>query len=1044
MADEKGFGREVPINENNSEQIGVNQSEIDYLRSIDSTLKQMLKNGASQNSVRDKVEEMRTFRQMYSNRTGTSSTYSRTRDTAGTFKEGFGKAMSDALLGSDFKKKMAQNLSEFADSVGVEMKDLPNQFGKELGDKLGQAIKNSKLGSKLTSHFDKMFSDVEKAVKSKSSSFSGFGEEGGSATGAAASKMFANAKGAASAAEGGTLAAAGAAGKALLTKSNIGLLVGSVALDVITDAFAPALDAVQDLIGSLASAAFKDEEMASKRAENARKRLEADVNTMVKYPFEILSRAADELYAAWDSNIRKINQTQGYNKEDLQDLIGSFASRLRSEGLTSVVSSADITNSLAQVLESGLSGKIAEEFAYQASVLNAAIPTQDFFSYASTYASIAGNMISQGKSEQEAMAYATSQLKEFANNILYASRQLSGGFSTGLKNAESLFSSAAQIANVSGIGNASQIGGTLASISAVVGSVAPELVNSVTDAVVNAAIGGNSSQIVALRSLAGINASNTEFLQAFARDPQSIFTKIFENLGSLQNRYGDAYLERAEALANTFGISFEALSQVDFNYLAKSIANMNTNSNTLEENLSLLKSGESTTSAEQLKMQQINKYMLEEGLSYVLDNEAARAIQQHMWDEQIANELMAATYAVEIKGDMLTAITELKNSVSKIFKILTPWGWGQAAASTLSTMQEAKQIDDRVAQLLEAGKVGSGNAQALHNLTTRGEKLNLTPDIITLMGGTQSSAISVIGGVVDSILGTQTSGLISHLNTLTSLSQAAQAVMNGASDAAASMGPSSRYTWRSVGKSVASAAFSSGMTGSVYSTNRASYDPDAINRKVLDNALRRMTDSEYIKKFVEEGKGYNEWAATASKFGISNLKDALEQTGRDETELKEIFQDAQAQDTVVRELERMSREDAFWANMQEYTLQLIELAKINNEFLENILDSFAEFKVWWSDYFIKHTVYSASYSHADVSRIQSKEKTGEQTAIYALADALTQNTVDLRDPTIQTNAILAQILLVVKAIMQQNNTTGKLTIPDALAAMASGLMDTSK
>ena len=30
--------------------------------------------------------------------------------------------------------------------------------------------------------------------------------------------------------------------------------------------------------------------------------------------------------------------------------------------------------------------------------------------------------------------------------------------------------------------------------------------------------------------------------------------------------------------------------------------------------------------------------ILDEGLAYVLDNEAARAIQQHMWDQELANE----------------------------------------------------------------------------------------------------------------------------------------------------------------------------------------------------------------------------------------------------------------------------------------------------------------------------------------------------------------------------------------------------------------------
>ena len=66
---------------------------------------------------------------------------------------------------------------------------------------------------------------------------------------------------------------------------------------------------------------------------------------------------------------------------------------------------------------------------------------------------------------------------------------------------------------------------------------------------------------------------------------------------------------------------------------------MNIDGTSLNQNMQALISGQTTTSAEQLKMQQINQYMIEEGLSYVVDNAAARMIQEHMWDEQIAMQL---------------------------------------------------------------------------------------------------------------------------------------------------------------------------------------------------------------------------------------------------------------------------------------------------------------------------------------------------------------------------------------------------------------------
>ena len=84
--------------------------------------------------------------------------------------------------------------------------------------------------------------------------------------------------------------------------------------------------------------------------------------------------------------------------------------------------------------------------------------------------------------------------------------------------------------------------------------------------------------------------------------------------------------------------------------MADAISSMNTNNKSLEENLKLLESGQTTTSAEQLKAQEINSVILEEGLAYVIDSEAGRMIQQHMWDEQIANELANTEYAVSKQG----------------------------------------------------------------------------------------------------------------------------------------------------------------------------------------------------------------------------------------------------------------------------------------------------------------------------------------------------------------------------------------------------------
>ena len=62
----------------------------------------------------------------------------------------------------------------------------------------------------------------------------------------------------------------------------------------------------------------------------------------------------------------------------------------------------------------------------------------------------------------------------------------------------------------------------------------------------------------------------------------------------------------------------------------------------------------------------------------------------------------------------------------------------------------------------------------------------------------------------------------------------------------------------------------------------------------------------------------------------------------------------------------------------------------------------------------------------------------------ALAEMLTlnnQNLEDLKDPTIQTNLLLSQILVVVNAIMNQTaRTEGAVSLSDSISALATGLI----
>lgn len=1111
---------------------------LNYLQSIDNSLKSIVGNGKnmSQASARERLNQAKEaedtipkfFRKQYQNKEKKKS------KAPASFGAGIGEALTDAVLGSDFKDQIGKSMSDFAKLLGGEVSDIPGILGKEIGKQGLNALKKTNIGKSLFGKLDnfkantaqriqqagqafnqgfekttgktpeqvikenteekvedakrpasqtpsgstqqttdasqasnpvsdvantvkdaasdKIEDELISQVKDKAVSFAkdiggqllgklaGKGGKIGSIASKASSFLGLGGEAAATTAAAGALSGLAAAASAVAPPL-LALVAAMVILEAITQALGPALEGFQKLMGSLSKAANRDAAEREKRQKNEQDRLKADIETMVREPFEILKDAANELYQAWDNNIRKITGTQGYSKEDLADLMGAYAERLRNEGLSSVVSTADITENLSKVLDSGLSGVAAEEFAYLATILNAAIPTQDFFNYADTYVSLAAQAQAAGKSQVESLEYANEQIESFASSILYASRQLTGGFTTGLKDAQSLLESATKIAQTSRTGNPSEIAAVLTAVSAYTGSIAPDLASSMTEAIVNAATGGNSSQLVALRSMAGINASNTEFLQQLASNPQKVVADMFEGLSDMQKMSDENYMEVAEALSDVFGVSMESFARIDFDSLAEAIRNMNMSATNLSENMEQLASGETTTTAEQLRMQQINQYMIDEGLAYVLDNEAARTIQQHMWDEQIANELMENTFAVELKGAALDFLEGIRQTIDNIIGLLNPFSWIGKIFNMAATAQEGYAQEADLRQFLELGKVGRGNAESLYQLTTRGVDLNLTPDIVTLMGGTSMyQMVESNRKLASSIFNLGTNNMWYADNLLGAAAAITQYNMGSSFSSRGNA-----YTWGGIGKSSAAALQGSGIpSGQSYSgtaiQSTAATSAEDANITAINNALEKLTDKEYVESFANNNKSYDEWIKTASNFGISNLDEALSAVGRDESELEALYQQYQTAAGAQREIERQQKEETFWETVPAKQDDQIELLDIGNDLLQQILDTNKSFRQDFKDYFIDHIYYDKSgYDYSAVERVRSQEASGEQEAIYALAEALTQNTVDLRDPTVQTNAILAQILIVVKAIMQQNNTTGKLTIPDSIAAMAAGM-----
>ena len=808
-------------------------------------------------------------------------------------------------------------------------------------------------------------------------------------------------------------------------------------------------------INDLIKAANRREESQKKSIKAATDRLEADVKYMVEQPFKILEEAAQAWYDTWDNNLKTITATQGYTKSDVQDLAASFAERLRQEGLTSVISSSDILSNLSKVLESGLSGAAAEEFAYVATILNESIPTQDFFSYASEYASIAANAVSQGKSQSEAIQEATNQLTSFANSLLSASRA-TGGLTTGLKDAESLFKQSVQISQTAKTYSSSDLGGLLTTVAAVVGGIAPDLATSITDVIYKAAVGGNASDIVALRSLAGINASNTEFLKQLSKNPQKIFATLFSNLAKMQSMSNDAFMEVAEGLSDVFGVSMEALARIDFNQLATAINNYNSGSTSLAENLKLLKSGETTTTAEQLKYQQINQMILDEGLSYVLDSEAGRVVQQHLWQEQQTKAITEATYAVDLQGDALGFLESIVNALDKVLMLMNPIkALNDKVANVITTASEVVGQRADIAKVLELGKVGTGNKTQFMQLTTMNRDYNLVPEYVEMLGGKSTYGIAkdirnTWYGLTSPTDMTRTYSDITK-SGLMSIKSGLRSYIRGESDAlftlldntvnesakSATHRIASQYTWGTISKSSASNLLSNTYSHDTYTVGAStlSSTTSLAQARANDNITRLLNS---MDDFVSEEKGsYEDFVKSAKQYGISDFTTALEQAGYSASDVEERFDMLMTQNSAKLLAEREKKEEGFWDNS-------IELLTKVSDFTGKINDVFEKFLSEWEDYFIKHTVYNAAYSRETVDKIMREERENSESAIYALADALTENDVSLLvDPTIQTNALLSQILKVVNALLNQTSTSnlGGVSLPDTIAGLSLGLIN---
>lgn len=857
------------------------------------------------------------------NGNGTSNNASKYSKRTRRYNGGFMDAIEDSVTGP-YKKQMQDAINQITEGLNLsDYRDIPYQIGKNISDAFDSGSFNLK----------DIFKPAAQASEGAANTFNSAAQSID-----ASGTLMGNSMESAA-----TSTASVSAGFKGLVSSGGEYLATLHLFTAFTEGASVALEGFGNMLAEAGKSVNRDSDTMTQEAKNATKRLLADVETLVRRPFQILEEAAKELYAAWDNNIRVINQTQGYTKDNLQSLMSTYGVRLEAEGLSKVISGADVISSLKSILESGLSGQIAEEFAIEATKLQAAIPTQNFFGLAGSYGQLASQAMMRGMSMPEAIAYATAQLEIFASNVLYAGRQISGGFSTGLTNATDIFEKAVNIASTAGLDktNLGALTGVLAAISSITGAIAPDLASGLLESVYSAATGGNVTNLVALRSLAGVNASNTEFLNALVQNPQQTLYTLFSNLASMQTMEPQAYMEVAEGLSNIFGLSTSDISRIDFALVAKAIRDMSVSSASLDENMALLQSGQSTTTDAILKTQQINEYMIKEGLMYVLDSEASRAIQEHMWDEQLNAELMENTYGVELVGSTREFFVSIKSAFSKLLSVLTLGSISldnnglSIGNKVIQSYLEGHNWEKDIESSLRATAVGSQtNSEAWYYLTERNttgrQYARNIKSYLSMLGAysnvdqyrrDRDTVNSYIIGtaVAASGLGLLAQGLWSAsggpgMMTLSDFADIYKHAGPRTFDASGlNRAYSSSYGWgSSITKSQMRAANGFG--------KYAGYTPRQISelltqtstsQSALQTNFQQMLGA--IESYVSRGQTYSDWVNAAGSFGISNYGETISNLGYSENDIKEYYSQFEAKkateeakqeheaDTIVRE-----------------------------------------------------------------------------------------------------------------------------------------------
>lgn len=126
-----------------------------YLSSIEHILKNLARGRATSQSAARDAGNTGTQRGSFAQQYDDFYRYRRTKSNSGadkvtsSFLDGLEEGLLEGLLGSNFKKDLQKVLKDFTDQIGVDLKDLSGQLGKQLAKQGMDAFKSTNLGKQI-------------------------------------------------------------------------------------------------------------------------------------------------------------------------------------------------------------------------------------------------------------------------------------------------------------------------------------------------------------------------------------------------------------------------------------------------------------------------------------------------------------------------------------------------------------------------------------------------------------------------------------------------------------------------------------------------------------------------------------------------------------------------------------------------------------------------------------------------------------------------------------------------------------------------------